>query len=142
MTEKLTATDPSAIVDTPAVRTPSFDAAVIRDGLARLCRQPLEPTTKGFAGVDSAAVPAPDQLVASGVERLVSLGQSRPAALEVVEGVDESGFGGLHAQYVERIWSRLMWSGSGAGIGPELSETFLNRSQWSRRDLRIACLGC
>jgi hypothetical protein len=35
-----------------------------------------------------------------------------------------------------------MWSGSGAGIGPELTETFLNGSQWSRCDLRISCLSC
>jgi hypothetical protein len=35
-----------------------------------------------------------------------------------------------------------MWSESGAGIGPELSETFLNSSQWSRCDLRISCLSC
>jgi hypothetical protein len=43
---------------------------------------------------------------------------------------------------LERFWSGLTWSGSGAGIGPELSETFLNSSQWSRRDLRIVCLSC
>jgi hypothetical protein len=41
---------------------------VIRDGLARLRRQPLEPTTKGFAGADPAAVPDPDQLMASGAD--------------------------------------------------------------------------
>jgi hypothetical protein len=39
-------------------------------------------------------------------------------------------------------WSRLMWSGSGAGIGPELPETCLNSSQLSWRDLRISCLSC
>jgi len=40
------------------------------------------------------------------------------------------------------FWGGLMWSGSGAGIGPELTETFLNSSRWSRRDLRISCLSC
>jgi D-serine dehydratase len=68
MTEKLPTVDPSAIVDMPAVVTPSFDAAVIRDGLARLRRRPLEPTTKGFAGVNPAEVADPDQLVAAEVD--------------------------------------------------------------------------
>jgi hypothetical protein len=32
-----------------------------------------------------------------------------------------------------------MWSVSGAGIGRELSETFLNGTELSRRDLRMSC---
>jgi hypothetical protein len=39
-------------------------------------------------------------------------------------------------------WSGLMWSGSGAGIGLELSETFLKSPKWFRRDLRILCSSC
>lgn len=65
MTEKL---NPPAAVSIPDVHSPSFDAAAVRDGLARLRRLPLEPTTKGFAGVDPEAVQDPDELVAAGVD--------------------------------------------------------------------------
>jgi hypothetical protein len=40
------------------------------------------------------------------------------------------------------FWSGLAWSGSGAGIGHELSETFLKSSEWYRRNLRILCFCC
>jgi hypothetical protein len=40
------------------------------------------------------------------------------------------------------IWSGLMWSGSGAGIGLELSEMFPNGLEWLRCDLRIRCSSC
>ncbi len=35
---------------------------------------------------------------------------------------------GAATPLMERFWSRLMWSGSGAVIGREISETFLNSS--------------
>jgi hypothetical protein len=46
---------------------------------------------------------------------------------------------GAAAPLMERFWSQLMWSGSGAAVGPELSETFLNSPGRFRRDLRILC---
>jgi hypothetical protein len=54
-------------------------------------------------------------------------------------GVDRSQSVGVRCVGRSGTWSGLMWSGSGAGIGLELSETFLNGPEWFQRDLRILC---
>ena len=118
-------------------RRPSAGPRLHRVGLARFGTCVAGGGLGGLPGVAMAVLQAEGQRAPCGRDSADRRAASRCIMRQC--GRRSSQSVGVRCVGRSGIWSGLMWSGSGAGSGLELSETFLNGPKWLRRDLRILC---